>query len=227
MKRALFWLLLLILSGGVAAQQSEVRWKTVVEGFGEQTAQIGDTVAITYTLRLAGGDIIDQTPEGKTYPVTLGSNKVIPGMAQGLLGMKRGETRTIEVPPGLGYGSRQMGPIPPDSTLFFRIELKSFVESSPEEPDHEDHAHGDGDGDGHSAELHEKFGRDGFEHRPDAQNLDKPAMFEYLIRDFFTRPWRYDDAPRLVWRANGVLTTMAVLAGLLSLWLRRREESQR
>ncbi len=210
-------LLLLILSTLAGAKEPEVVWKTVVEGFGEQTAQEGDTVAITYTLRLSSGDIIDQTPDGKTYLVTLGSNKVIPGMAQGLLGMKRGETRTMEVPPTLGYGSHQVGPIPPDSTLYFRIELKSFVDTPEEQPAAHDEP-------GHSQELHEKFGRDGFENRPDAQNLDKPAMFEYLIRDFFTRPWRYDDAPQLVWKANGALTGVAVLAGLLSLWLKRREE---
>jgi hypothetical protein len=146
---------------------------------------------------------------------------VIPGMTQGILGMKRGETRTMEVPPALGYGSRQMGPIPADSTLYFRVELKSFQDkpdSTAPSPTHDE--------EGHAQDLHEKFGRDGFENRPDAQNLDKPAMFEYLIRDFFTRPWRYDDAPKLVWKTNGVLTLLTLALAGLSFWLRRKEERQ-
>lgn len=41
----------------------------------------------------------------------------------GLLDMCIGEKRTLTIPPALGYGSRNVGPIPADSTLIFETEL--------------------------------------------------------------------------------------------------------
>ncbi len=189
MKRVL-GLLWLLLSLNAMAQQ--VTWTTVSAGEGPE-ANDGDAVAISYVLKLANGDLIEATPENKSYRFELGSGKVIPGLSIGMIGMRRGETREIRVPPALGYGSKQVGPIPADSTLVFRVDLNYFIKEV----------------DGES--LADKFGRDGFENRPDARNLDKPAMFEYLIRDFFTRPWRYEDAATVVWKANAALTVLALL----------------
>ncbi len=48
---------------------------------------------------------------------------LIPGFREGLLQMRVGEKIRVFVPPHLGYGESQYGPIPPNSHLVFDIEL--------------------------------------------------------------------------------------------------------
>lgn len=62
---------------------------------------------------------------GQPFELTVGAGDVIPGWDQGLLGLKAGGQRRLVIPPGLAYGSRGQGDIPPDATLVFDVELVS------------------------------------------------------------------------------------------------------
>lgn len=87
-------------------------------------AQIGSKVTVNYTGALPDGTVFDSSiPRGEPFVFTLGEGKVIPGWEAGLLGMKAGGTRILAIPPQFAYGDQAYGPIPPNSTLIFQVEL--------------------------------------------------------------------------------------------------------
>lgn len=92
-------------------------------GTGTETAALGDKLTVHYTGTLKDGTKFDSSVDkGKPFELTLGQN-LIEGWNQGIVGMKVGGKRKLVVPPALGYGAQDKGNIPPNSTLYFDIEL--------------------------------------------------------------------------------------------------------
>tara|TARA_B100000700_G_scaffold224126_1_gene247131 strand:+ start:89 stop:493 length:405 start_codon:yes stop_codon:yes gene_type:complete len=82
-------------------------------------------VTVNYTGLLEDGTKFDSSlnPGRTPFRFTVGAGQVIQGWDQGLIGMKIGGKRKLTIPPELGYGSRDNGPIPANSTLIFEIDL--------------------------------------------------------------------------------------------------------
>lgn len=87
-------------------------------------AAVGKRVAVHYTGWLTNGKKFDSSKDrGQAFTFQLGAGQVIKGWDHGVAGMKVGGVRKLTIPPALGYGDRDMGVIPPDSTLEFEVEL--------------------------------------------------------------------------------------------------------
>ena len=70
------------------------------------TIQAGDTIAVDYTGKLQSGKVFDSS-QGKTpLKFTVGAGMLIKGFDQAVVGMKKGEKKSIVVEPEMGYGHR-------------------------------------------------------------------------------------------------------------------------
>lgn len=86
----------------------------------------GSHVEIHYTGCLLDGTKFDSSKDrNQTFRFKLNSGSVIQGFDLGVTGMKVGGQRRITIPPEFGYGNRQVGPIPANSTLVFELDLVS------------------------------------------------------------------------------------------------------
>jgi FKBP-type peptidyl-prolyl cis-trans isomerase len=91
-------------------------------------AEVGDTVKVDYVGQLEDGSEFDNSyVRGEPFEFTIGAGTVIAGWDQGVTGMRVGGTRRLTIPPNLAYGLSGRGPIPPNATLIFDVELVSIA----------------------------------------------------------------------------------------------------
>ncbi|MSZ02376.1 MAG: FKBP-type peptidylprolyl isomerase [Actinobacteria bacterium] len=88
----------------------------------------GDEVVATSTLTVhyqliswKSGEILQSS--WKSSPIDFPLNGVIAGWQQGMPGMKVGGRRLLVIPPELAYGASGSGPIGPNETLAFVVDL--------------------------------------------------------------------------------------------------------
>lgn len=106
---------------------SGLKYVVVEEGTGSETPSNGATVKAHYTGKLLNGTKFDSSYDrGQPISFPVGAGRVIKGWDEAFLTMKKGEKRILIIPPKLGYGPSGRGPIPPNATMVFDVELVDF-----------------------------------------------------------------------------------------------------
>lgn len=113
--------------------EAEVRERTTVttkSGLKYEVLKLGeganptlaDTVTVHYRGELLDGTVFDSSYD-RGQPTSFPLGRVVAGWKEGIQLMPVGSKYRFEIPPDLGYGARGAGPIPPNSTLIFYVEL--------------------------------------------------------------------------------------------------------
>lgn len=87
-----------------------------------------DEVKVNYEGKLVDGTVFDSSYESGS-PASFPLQGLVPAWREALVMMRPGDEWTLYVPPALGYGAQDKGPIPGNSVMIFRIELIDVLPS--------------------------------------------------------------------------------------------------
>jgi len=103
---------------------------TITEKGNGKKPKVGDMLMVHYTGKLTNDSVFDSSiKRGSPFSFKVGTGQVIKGWDEAFLLLHVGDKATLKISPELGYGDRPSGPIPPNSTLIFDVELLDLVES--------------------------------------------------------------------------------------------------
>ena len=112
-------------SAGAVPAPTSLQTKDLVVGTGA-AATSSSTVTVQYVgADYATGKDFDSS-WSRGQPTQFSLTQVVPGFSQGIVGMKVGGRREIVIPPALGYGAAGEGPVGPNETLVFVVDLVSI-----------------------------------------------------------------------------------------------------
>jgi FKBP-type peptidyl-prolyl cis-trans isomerase FklB len=110
----------------VVTTSSGLQYKIITPGNGT-SPKTEDSVKVNYEGRLINGEVFDSSYE-RGQPVTFGVGQVIKGWTEALTLMKPGAKWELYIPADLAYGKQGTpGPIGPNATLLFTVELLEVV----------------------------------------------------------------------------------------------------
>jgi peptidylprolyl isomerase len=100
----------------------DLKTQDVIVGTGK-TAIATSTLEVHYVLMTWSDGKVVQSSWDSGQTATFPLSGVISGWQQGIPGMKEGGRRLLIIPPSLGYGASGSGPIAPNETLVFVVDL--------------------------------------------------------------------------------------------------------
>ena len=106
---------------GTVVTQTGLIYQSLTEGQGASPAAT-DTVQVHYRGTFPDGREFDSSYK-RGQPAAFPLNRVIKCWTEGVQKMKVGGKAKLVCPPAIAYGERGAGPIPPNATLNFEIEL--------------------------------------------------------------------------------------------------------
>ncbi len=106
---------------GVKTTASGLQYEVIKSGKGPKP-KATDKVEVHYHGTLPDGTVFDSSVQ-RGAPVQFPVTGVIPGWTEALQLMSVGDKWRLTIPPGLAYGPRANGKIPPNSALVFEVEL--------------------------------------------------------------------------------------------------------
>ena len=109
---------------GVVTLPSGLQYKILKEGDGKKPT-IDDSVICHYRGLLIDGTEFDNSYK-RNQPATFPVKGVVKGWSEALQLMPVGSKWQLVIPPELAYGASGGGPIGPESTLIFEVELRSI-----------------------------------------------------------------------------------------------------
>lgn len=110
---------------GVVTTDSGLQYEVLREGDGPHPTK-DSRVRVHYR-----GTFVDGTPFDSSYggePAVFVTGAMIPGFSEALQLMPVGSQYRVVIPPDMAYGEQGGGPIGPNSTLIFEIELLEIVD---------------------------------------------------------------------------------------------------
>ena len=100
---------------------SELTTKDIIVGTGAEVLPTSTLTVHYYLMAWSTGKVIESSWVGQ--PATFPLANVVEGWQKGLPGAKVGGRRLLVLPPSMGYGAAGAGPIGPNETLIFVVDI--------------------------------------------------------------------------------------------------------
>ena len=113
---------------GVQTTASGVEYQVIKAGNGPKPTT-SDIALVDYKGSLTNGRVFDASAPG--HPAAMPVAAVVPGFREALTLMPKGATYRVWIPPALGYGPNDTGPIPGNSVLVFDLTLQDIQPITP------------------------------------------------------------------------------------------------